>query len=391
MNWKPILIRKAARARQQLFIACGGIILLAAAIVYKGWKEGYRGPFPDAGNGFLWLAGGMLVSAWLLVFVDCLLRPEESHHSIRQSKIRHGVFLLVWAVIIVGFMWGLHFLFWLIPCGLWLGYAYGFRALHKAFYLVEHPNSPKSILSGLPIESVLNSYNLAFGVGLLFAGVSLLLWVLSLAFPCDWQRATLAAAVLCSVLTVWLLVPTVAFRLGAVQKYQKWLWYVIRLMPSRLDPNAKEQFALFVWAKTHPGDPNPPAELLQDMCENSLPDESTPPLPKLDIGSQADFLNECGGTPNTNPMSPLLRAAIQQDIEALRRLLSHPLQINQPCTGNGDTLLHIAVWQGNKEMVQLLLAQPHIDTAIPNQAGKTPLDLALEKNCNDIAALLKNQ
>ena len=247
MNWKPILIRKAARARQQFNTACWGIILLALAIVYKVWQEGDWGPIsPDGENGFLWLAGGMLVSAWLLVLGDCFLRPEESPRAIRQSKIRHWVFLFVWAVIIVVCMWGKHFFFWLLPCGLWLGYAYGFRALHKAFYLVEHPHDPKSILLGLPIENILNRYNLAFGLGLLFAGVSLLLWVLGLGFPVAWQLPTLLAAGLCSLLTVGLLVPTIAVRLGAIQKYKKWLWQVIKHMPFHKSKSEKAQFDLWV-------------------------------------------------------------------------------------------------------------------------------------------------
>lgn len=91
MNWKPILIRKAARARQQFNTACWGIILLALAIVYKVWQEGDWGPIsPDGENGFLWLAGGMLVSAWLLVLVDCFLRPEESpprHPAVQNPSL----------------------------------------------------------------------------------------------------------------------------------------------------------------------------------------------------------------------------------------------------------------------------------------------------------------
>ena len=402
MNWKPILIRKAARARQQFNTACWGIILLALAIVYKVWQEGDWGPIsPDGENGFLWLAGGMLVSAWLLVLVDCFLRPEESPRAIRQSKIRHWVFLFVWAVIIVVCMWGKHFFFWLLPCGLWLGYAYGFRALHKAFYLVEHPHDPKSILLGLPIENILNRYNLAFGLGLLFAGVSLLLWVLGLGFPVAWQLLTLAAAGLCSLLTVGLLVPTIAVRLGAIQKYKKWLWQVIKHMPFHKSKSEKAQFDLWVWYLTNPGKTEPPEDLLEaafaDQVRLLLPGavsewESGKRLPEFLIGSQADFLAQYQG--NVLPaqeITPLFQAALQQDVKAMRRLLPDPLHLNQPYAGNGNTLLHIAVWNENIEMVKLLLEQPYLNKTIPNNAGKTPLDLAQEKQLTEIVSLLKDK
>lgn len=402
MNWKPILIRKAARARQQFNTACWGIILLALAIVYKVWQEGDWGPIsPDGENGFLWLAGGMLVSAGLLVLVDCFLRPEESPRAIRQSKIRHWVFLFVWAVIIVVCMWGKHFFFWLLPCGLWLGYAYGFRALHKAFYLVEHPHDPKSILLGLPIENILNRYNLAFGLGLLFAGVSLLLWVLGLGFPVAWQLPTLLAAGLCSLLTVGLLVPTIAVRLGAIQKYKKWLWQVIKHMPFHKSKSEKAQFDLWVWYLTNPGKTEPPEDLLEaafaDQVRLLLPGavsewESGKRLPEFLIGSQADFLAQYQG--NVLPaqeITPLFQAALQQDVKAMRRLLPDPLHLNQPYAGNGNTLLHIAVWNENIEMVKLLLEQPYLNKTIPNNAGKTPLDLAQEKQLTEIVSLLKDK
>lgn len=42
-------------------------------------------------------------------------------------------------------------------------------------------------------------------------------------------------------------------------------------------------------------------------------------------------------------------------------------------------------------MVKLLLEQPYINKTIPNNAGKTPLDLAREKNFAAIVALLEDE
>ena len=92
MYWKPILIRKAARARQQFNTACWGIILLALAIVYKVWQEGDWGPIsPDGENGFLWLAGAAYgpLRYWSGKIVPCCKQnnPKNSF-SANQIKTR---------------------------------------------------------------------------------------------------------------------------------------------------------------------------------------------------------------------------------------------------------------------------------------------------------------
>ena len=120
--------------------------------------------------------------------------------------------------------------------------------------------------------------------------------------------------------------------------------------------------------------------------------ESGKRLPEFLIGSQADFLAQYQG--NVLPaqeITPLFQAALQQDVKAMRRLLPDPLHLNQPYAGNGNTLLHIAVWNENIEMVKLLLEQPYLNKTIPNNAGKTPLDLAQEKQLTEIVSLLKDK
>lgn len=398
MDFTDTLKRKAARARKQVYLAYVCIVPILAVIISDAYAKEVMDLVPThERHRYLGIIIGLVVSAWLLVQLDCFLRPEESLYGIRQAKTRHRVFLAAWAVIIVALMWGRHFMFWLPPCGLWLGYAIGLHSMHRAFYLVEHPNAPKSILLSLPIESTLNSWNLAFGLGILSAGISLLLWVLGLKFRFAWQTATLAAACLCSILTVWLLVPTVAVRFGGIKKYHKWLWQVIKYMPTYKNPSEKAQFDLFAWCLMNPGRTNPPQDLLKEvyadysrlMLPGAVPGDGKK-LPELSIGVQADFLAQhLDDVSPTRRVTPLFRAAARQDVAAMRRLLPDPLHINQPYAGNGNTLLHIAAWNGNTEMVQLLLSQPYIKTGLTNHAGQTPLDIAREKHFTDIVKLLQ--
>lgn len=227
---------------------------------------------------------------------DCMLHPEESPQGIRQAKKPArdvpgglgrdtGVFLLE----------NPFFLFD-TPGGALLMYAYGFRAIHKAFYLVEHPHAPKSILLGLPIENILNRYDIAFWVGLLSAGMFLLMLLIShFAGTEIFRNGTLLTAGLFFLPAVWLLVPTVAVRLGAIQKFQKWLWLVLRLIPISKSASEPAQFDLFVWCITNPGKAAPPEDLLEkayaDRRRLLLPGavlaKEVKPLPELVIGAEA--------------------------------------------------------------------------------------------------------
>ena len=53
---------------------------------------------------------------------------------------------------------------------------------------------------------------------------------------------------------------------------------------------------------------------------------------------------------------------------------------------DGDTALHIAVLNGNREAVNLLA--PVTDLTIRNGSGKSPLDVAVRHNNGDIAHIL---
>jgi len=52
--------------------------------------------------------------------------------------------------------------------------------------------------------------------------------------------------------------------------------------------------------------------------------------------------------------------------------------------------LHVAVWNEHKDIVEILLQQPTIDSRIKNNEGKTALDLAKEKNLTGIIQLLED-
>ncbi len=93
-----------------------------------------------------------------------------------------------------------------------------------------------------------------------------------------------------------------------------------------------------------------------------------------------------------NSISDLFQAILEHKTEEVKTLLDTDLsQINIPYAANGNTPLHVAVWNGHKDIVELLLAQPAIDTQLKNKDGKTALDLAQEKNLTEIVNLLQNR
>jgi len=91
-------------------------------------------------------------------------------------------------------------------------------------------------------------------------------------------------------------------------------------------------------------------------------------------------------------VTPLLQSILDGNKEAAEKALKeYPDYINIPYASNGNTPLHVAVWNGHKDIVELLLAQPAIDTQLKNKNGKTALDLAQEKNLTEIVNLLQNR
>ena len=91
-------------------------------------------------------------------------------------------------------------------------------------------------------------------------------------------------------------------------------------------------------------------------------------------------------------VTPLLQSILDGNKEAAEKALKeYPDYINIPYASNGNTPLHVAVWNGYTDIVKLLLEQPGIDLYIKNKDGKTALDLAQEKNLTEIVNLLRNR
>jgi len=91
----------------------------------------------------------------------------------------------------------------------------------------------------------------------------------------------------------------------------------------------------------------------------------------------------------TQKVTPLLQAVIDGNENAVRQALAEDeKQLNVQFASNGNTPLHIAVWNGHKHIVELLLLYPGIDLYIKNKDGKTAFDLAQDKNLPEIINLL---
>ena len=100
--------------------------------------------------------------------------------------------------------------------------------------------------------------------------------------------------------------------------------------------------------------------------------------------------DKTSGLKTSSEITPLLNAIISNDIPLVKKIIeSAPGQINIIYSGNGNTPLHVAAFNGHTEIVRLLLAQPNIDTTILNQEQKTAFDIATEKGYTEISSLLK--
>lgn len=80
-------------------------------------------------------------------------------------------------------------------------------------------------------------------------------------------------------------------------------------------------------------------------------------------------------------------AAMNGDVAAVRALLGRQADINAP-QGDGSTALHWAVYNGNTELVQLLLAGGADVTATTRLGGLTPLIMAARSGDADVVKLL---
>lgn len=94
MDWEKILIRKAARARQQGYGAYAGIIPLPVPILYKTWGRGILWlQFARRGKWVLVAGRGGLWAPPLLVREDCSLlqakQPEKQLFSQPNKNPAH--------------------------------------------------------------------------------------------------------------------------------------------------------------------------------------------------------------------------------------------------------------------------------------------------------------
>ena len=87
---------------------------------------------------------------------------------------------------------------------------------------------------------------------------------------------------------------------------------------------------------------------------------------------------------------PLWESAATHNTEDISLAIKQGANVNEPYPANGNTPLHIAAWNGYADIVKLLLAQPDINKSAKNLAGKTPLELAEEKQFKEIILLLKD-
>ena len=94
---------------------------------------------------------------------------------------------------------------------------------------------------------------------------------------------------------------------------------------------------------------------------------------------------------NSNGDTVLHIAVTQSNLEVVKYLLMYPLPDPAIQNCNGDTILHIAIAQSNLEMIKCLLTYPLpsviVNTSIltiMNNAGKSPIDNALKKDCFEL-------
>jgi ankyrin repeat protein len=74
-------------------------------------------------------------------------------------------------------------------------------------------------------------------------------------------------------------------------------------------------------------------------------------------------------------------------VKTLSILLDHGADVNS-IDLYGESLLHLAVLRGNKDIVSVLLKY-HASSNMKDQNGQTPLDIALKKRSKDMIQLLK--
>ncbi|RLC34234.1 hypothetical protein DRH14_03425 [Candidatus Shapirobacteria bacterium] len=115
------------------------------------------------------------------------------------------------------------------------------------------------------------------------------------------------------------------------------------------------------------------AVLLEDMnCVKDLLDKG------VDVNAQ-DCIQ----------MTALHHAVNNDQLQMIELLLQESADINI-VDGQNWTAIHYASFGGNDEILKLLLSQDNIDLTIKAQNGMTALDMAIDKNHNELVKLLEN-
>ena len=87
--------------------------------------------------------------------------------------------------------------------------------------------------------------------------------------------------------------------------------------------------------------------------------------------------------------TPLYRAAASDRIEIAKILLQNKAELNFVAELQRESALHVAVFNGSKEMVRILI-ENGADLKIKDAYGKTPSDVAMVKSNKEVFDLLEN-
>ena len=270
MDFKPILLKKAAKVRKRTYYAYLGILAFSFFVAFLLLEGDYWPAYSTFCKVGLAMSEAIILSAFLLAQYDFKIKPEQSTDEINLAKIRNGAFLLVWEWILLCCVLLWPSFFFLFPLFMLFVYACCIQTLHFYFNAVLHPMAPKSILLALPIDQPFRSCPAIFFLGCIWLLLSLIALVVGL-LPPGMDTSLLLLALFFFILAALLIVPTAAAMLGHIQAYEEWLWLVLMAFSKKHGATAmKAQFPLFVWCMSHPGNPNPPLDLLMKADENFL-------------------------------------------------------------------------------------------------------------------------
>ncbi len=270
MDFKPILLKKAAKVRKRTYYAYLGILAFSFFVAFLLLEGDYWPAYSTFCKVGLAMSEAIILSAFLLAQYDFKIKPEQSTDEINLAKIRNGAFLLVWEWILLCCVLLWPSFFFLFPLFMFIVYACCIHSVHFYFNAVQHPTAPKSILLASPVEQPFRSLSGIFYLGCFWLFLSLIVLTVAL-LSLGIDSSFLLLALFLFLLAILVIVPTAATRLGHIQEYKEWLWLVMDCLTKvRGKGILKAQFPLFVWCMSNPGNTNPPLDLLMKADENFL-------------------------------------------------------------------------------------------------------------------------